>query len=262
MIPYQYPIRGQRIVRDKLGARLDRRVSDEGFIGVVQGLKASDLEERFSRSLAKLEYPFEFRYRISSPLTGTQRLTRQFLNETGEVEIDFLVYTSGIIPVFIDGEIGHFFTPYQADKDADKTNVTNDFGARAGWFPAVRIPYWRLQDQEMSDRTVRETFGNEWYITTTNTFTVDAGHITNSGSGYEWTAPGNVTFTNTRLLRQKKYLEKIRQYNMVPIPSPSTPPSPEKPKEQQKKKIKPLQTPKPPLKTPTRGTSKPTRKIK
>lgn len=207
-IPYQYPIRGQRIVRDKLGARLDRRVRDEGLLGVVQGLKASDLEERFARSLSKLEYPFEFRYRISSPLTGMRRLSRRFTNETGEVEIDFLVQTTSITPVFIDGQIGHFYTAYQADKDALKTNATNEFGRILQWRPAIRVPFWRLQDQDMTDVTVRELFANEWVATTTAAFIVDAGAITNDGSGYVWSVPGAFKEVNTQEMRSEAYYDK------------------------------------------------------
>lgn len=207
--PYSYKSDRIHIVRDKVGARLDRRKQDaEILTGTVNGLKASDLEERYARSLRKMELPFEFRFRITSPLLGRQRLTQQFLNEAGEVEIDFLVERFGVItPVFIDGNIGHFFTDYQADKDAIKTNVTNEFGQSMDWRPAVRIPFWKLNDQDMTDRTVREMFSGEYVATTEGVVTVNGGAITNVGGGYIWNTPGRVIeiTQNTRIMRQEKY---------------------------------------------------------
>lgn len=208
--PYQYRGAG-RVQRDRVGARLDRRnPNKEVLTGEINGIKASDLEERYARALHKMEMPFEFRFRITSPLLGKQRLTQQFLNEAGEVEIDFLVEKYGVItPVFIDGNIGHFYTDYQADKDAIKTNVTNEFGQGMGWRPAVRVPFWKLQDQDMTDRTVREMFSGEFVSTTDGVVTVNGGAITNDGSGYIWKTPGRVIeeVTNTRIMRKEKYEE-------------------------------------------------------
>lgn len=177
-----------------LGARLDRRNKDaEAFSGAVNGVKASDLEERYARALRKYEIDFDFRFRISSPLLGTQRITQQFLNMEGEVEVDFLVRRQGkTTPVFIDGNIGHFYTQYQADNDAIKTNATNDFGRVVGWYPAVRVPFWEMGTQEQTDRTVREMFSGSFVATRQSTITVNSGAITNDGSGYEWRTPGRV----------------------------------------------------------------------
>jgi hypothetical protein len=238
---YQYRTGGRRAGRAS-AASLDRRNLDkEVLTGQIGGVKASDLEERFWRSLNKVELPSDFRFRISSALTGKQQLTRRFLNETGEVEIDFLVHKNGITtPVFIDGQIGHFFTDYQADKDALKTNAANEFGASIGWRPSVRVPFWKLTDQTTTDRTVRELFSGEFFATRESVITVDGGQITNDGSGYNWKTPGNVqaeagyVYTapvqpkpasphavditlktpvieedNTRILRHKKYLTSI-----------------------------------------------------
>jgi hypothetical protein len=208
--PYQYSSGGRRIVRDNLGARLDRRTKDEEILtGVVNGIKASDLEERFARSLAKYGYPFEFRYRISSALMGARKLTSQFLNVEGEVEIDFIVSNSGFTPVFIDGEIGHYFTPYQADNDSLKTGITNEFGQSQGWKPSIRVPYWQLVTQEATDRYVRDLFSGEFSAAVIQPITVDGGKITNVGGTYVWKTPNEIADEiNTRIQRQTKYNER------------------------------------------------------
>jgi hypothetical protein len=128
-----------------------------------------------------------------------------------------------ITPIFIDGEIGHFFTAYQADKDSVKTNVTNDFGRAAGWMPALRVPFWMMNDQDQTDRTVRDSFSGQWVSTTEGVITVEGGKITNEGSGYLFSPSGVVTqeptrtwktpeviveeTTNTRIMRMMKYEE-------------------------------------------------------
>jgi hypothetical protein len=212
---FRYGNRRAGVAKTNIGERLDRRNSEqETFSGLVQGIKASDLEERTARSLSKMELGFEFRFRISSALQGKQKLSRQFLNDTGEVEIDFIVSANGgTTPIFIDGQIGHFFTDYQADKDAVKTNVTNEFGESMGWRPSVRVPFWKLTDQDLADKTFREMFSGEYVVTTEGTITTNAGAVvnTNSGSGYAWMPSGNTVepITNTRILRQNKYLASI-----------------------------------------------------
>jgi len=154
---FNYNIRFPRPQPLRRGPSLQRGGEQEQLTKMVQGLPASDIEERFSRSLAKLEIPFSFRMRISSYLQGAQKLSRNFTNMKGEIEIDHLVQSAkGVIPVFIDGQISHFFVPYQADADREKTELTDEFGAKLGWRPSVRIPYWKLLDQDMSDRTLRE----------------------------------------------------------------------------------------------------------
>lgn len=135
------------------------RTEHEQFVGSIGGVKASDLEERWQRALDKLEIAAEFRVRITSQALGNQRLTKQFANVRGEVEIDFLVDHRGVTtPVFIDGQIGHFHTPYQADEDRQKTIIADEFGRQFGWAPSLRVPFWELIDQNYADRKVRNTF--------------------------------------------------------------------------------------------------------
>ena len=159
---YQYPTRRTGVTRTRLGRVVATPSQAEVFTGSVQGMKASDIEERFARSLSKLEIAFMFRYRISSFLTGNQYLTQRRQNEKGEVEIDFLI--EGKPPIFIDGQIGHFYTEWQADEDVIKSNITDEFMSTLGFPPSVRIPFWKLATQEMSDQTARE-FSGDWVAT-------------------------------------------------------------------------------------------------
>jgi hypothetical protein len=157
--PYKYKQRGIAPPDMDYGHVLTRTGSKEQLTGVVQGLKASDLEERVAKSLDKLEIPFDFRARITSDALGQRHLTSQFANIKGEVEIDMLCDRNGLVtPIFVDGEIGHHFTPYQAEQDKVKTDVTDEFGRAFGWKESVRIPFWKLIDQDMTDRTIRDIF--------------------------------------------------------------------------------------------------------
>jgi very-short-patch-repair endonuclease len=158
MKPYKYRLRKVAPPDYDYGHTVLRVGNQEVLNGVVQGMKASDLEERVAKALDKLEAEYEFRARITSAALGEQELTRQFENVRGEVEIDFLVDRGQVTPVFVDGQISHHFTPYQAEQDKAKTDITNEFGTRFGWREAVRIPFWTLIDQEMTDRTVRNLF--------------------------------------------------------------------------------------------------------
>lgn len=136
-----------------------RTGDQEQLTGMVNGMKASDLEERSAASIGKLGIGFTFRQRISSQALGRQHLQREFLNIRGEVEIDFLCDDGGLMtPIFVDGQIGHFYTAWQADQDKEKADAVDAFGAQLGWNKSVRVPFWKLQDQNSSDKTYREIF--------------------------------------------------------------------------------------------------------
>jgi hypothetical protein len=79
-----------------------------------------------------------------------------------------------------------------------------------------------MQDQDMTDRTVRDAFSGQWVSTTEGVIVVDGGKITNEGSNYLFGASGVVTQdpirtwktpeaiaeeTNTRIMRMTKYEE-------------------------------------------------------
>jgi hypothetical protein len=141
------------------GQTVIRTGDQEQLTGLINDEKASDLEERVARSLDRLEIPFDFRVRVTSEALGQQRLTSARANIRGEVEIDMLCDRNGeVTPIFVDGQISHFFVPYQADADKQKADIVNEFGRRFGWREAVRIPFWKLIDQDVTDRTIRDVF--------------------------------------------------------------------------------------------------------
>lgn len=157
--PFQYRNRNIGPLEYDHPQSISRTGTQEVLSGVVQGMDASDIEERTARALYKIEIPFDFRARISSDALGQRRLTREFANIKGEVEIDMLCEKDGAVtPIFVDGEISHYFTPAQAEADRIKTNVANEFGRRFGWKEAVRIPFWKLTTQDMADKTIRDIF--------------------------------------------------------------------------------------------------------
>jgi hypothetical protein len=157
--PYRYKQKAVAPPDYDYGRTVLRVGNQEQLSGVVQGIKASDLEERVARALDTMEIPYQFRARITSQALGRRKLTRQFANIQGEVEIDFLCNDGGLsTPIFVDGQIAHHMTAWQADIDQEKTDVTHEFGRGFGWKEAVRLPFWELNDQEMTDRTVRNIF--------------------------------------------------------------------------------------------------------
>lgn len=158
--PYLYRQKPVAPPENEYGRTVLRTGNQEQLTGIVQGMKASDLEERSVRSVEKLEISYQFRVRITSQALGQRRLTKRFANIRGEVEIDLLCNDGGLVtPVFVDGKIAHHFTAWQADIDKDKADAVNEYGRQFGWREAVRVPFWKLIDQEMSDRTYREIFG-------------------------------------------------------------------------------------------------------
>lgn len=128
---------------------------DEVLSGYINGDPASDIEERAYRALAKRQIPSSFRFRIN-PLLG---FTQTRMNILGELEVDFLTQHRGeYIPLLIDGEISHFMAMWQIEADVEKVIQINKAMSVLKARPAIRIPFWKLKDQRMSDRTISEIF--------------------------------------------------------------------------------------------------------
>jgi len=145
--PYQYKKqRPSTAVR-----RLDRvraPAQGESFVGEIQGMPSSDIEERFGRSLDKSQMLYEFR---TANVAGR--------NLPGEVELDFAVYEGGLTyPIQVDGPFAHK-TSAQKNEDDAKDAILNDHLRGTGAFPVRRIPGDKLETQEMSDSVVKELFG-------------------------------------------------------------------------------------------------------
>lgn len=127
----------------------------EELTGLVQGKRASDLEERSARSISKIpDWSFTFRVRIN-PIT--HRLSEVFTNMRGELEIDFLAIRGRImIPIMVDGEISHYMESWQREVDLRKRAEVDDAMRAYGALPTVSVAYYELANQVLSDRYYRE----------------------------------------------------------------------------------------------------------
>ena len=157
-MPYKYKYISPRPKETLINKSPYRTGDNEVLTGNVQGLRASDIEERWSRSLTKLDIDFQFRARITSPNVGQRKLTKQMLSLPGEVEIDTLIFGMVVTPVLIQGEIAHFKTKWQAEIDREKQYWITEFGKNYGWAPLEVIEFYKLKTQAMSDQLAREMF--------------------------------------------------------------------------------------------------------
>lgn len=123
------------------------RNDDEVLSGFIDGMKASDIEERFARALSKDKRILgrQFRYPVISPR-----------NMLGQLEVDFLINaTSGIYPVQVDGEYAHKNISKRQD-DYRKDVLVNNFLKKYNAFPVIRIPGRELITQQLADLKLRE----------------------------------------------------------------------------------------------------------
>lgn len=121
---------------------------------MVKGMKASDIEERFARSLYKAGIEFSFQEHYFGPAKNTP----------GAVQVDFMVKTGGSwVPVQIDGEIAHK-TLGQRMEDKVKDARLNLYFSHVGVYQVKRIPdgtkypMGALDTQDSTDKIVSELF--------------------------------------------------------------------------------------------------------
>lgn len=112
--------------------------------GEVQGMPATDIEERVARTLYKLQVPFSFQ--TSIPVMGS-------LPGRGKV-IDFLLYTQLPQPLEVDGPRWHT-TDGQKSEDVLREILLNVQFRRHGWLPLIRLNWMHLDTQVDADRAVR-----------------------------------------------------------------------------------------------------------
>ena len=156
---YKYKARGIKPPDYNQSKKVERIGTEEVLTGQLQGQNASDLEERFSRSMDRLGVSYEFRVRLSPLVAGQRKIGVAAQNAPGEIEIDFLAYHNGdTVPVQIDGQISHFQTPSQAEIDKEKTEAINETMKQVGAKETVRIPFTEILNQEMSDRVAELLF--------------------------------------------------------------------------------------------------------
>ena len=125
-------------------ARVRPLAKDENLTGFVQGLPASDLEERLARSFYRFKIPFLFQVPIET----------SFSLPWQQKEVDFVV--RGNQPVEPDGQISHYMKKGQRADDMVRDLYLNDAFRKMGWYPIIHIKYTKLDTQDMTDRTVRE----------------------------------------------------------------------------------------------------------
>ena len=151
--PFKYSSQHQR-ARPKETGRIRKRATDEGLTGFIGGIKASDIEERFARSLSKHRLEYTFQQHYFGPAKNTP----------GAIQVDFMVNLGAMwVPVQIDGEIAHR-TIMQRMEDKVKDSRLNQHFSLVGVKPVVRIPdgvYYpigALDTQENTDRIVKSLF--------------------------------------------------------------------------------------------------------
>jgi hypothetical protein len=115
---------------------------------MVQGQRASDIEERFARAL-------ESDRRVEGYIFQPSFIEGR--NMPGEIRPDFLVYTMFRWPVQIDGDYFHK-TAAQRAEDKEKDARLNEFLRGSGYMPVERVPGSELQTMEQAKETVRRMF--------------------------------------------------------------------------------------------------------
>lgn len=121
---------------------------DEFLSGYINGMKATDIEERFARALNKDKRidGFIFRMPIMSPR-----------HMAGQIELDFLAQSGPhYYPVQIDGAYAHKNIGKQQD-DAKKDILINEYLRKTyNALPIIRIKGIDLETQEEADIQERE----------------------------------------------------------------------------------------------------------
>lgn len=126
--------------------RISPELDAEILTGQVQGKKASDIEERFAKSLYKRKMGFEFQVSFFAGL-----------NMPGEVRLDILIVDTFIQPINLDGSFAHK-TAAQKEKDIFNDARLDSHLAGTGALPTIRIDGELLQTQIDSDRQLREVW--------------------------------------------------------------------------------------------------------
>lgn len=134
---------------------------EENLTGLVNGMEASDIEERSARALGKykVEMAFRTQFLATSPpyviYGGAGR------NQLGSVEADFFGQVNGmLLAVQVDGEFAHK-TAQQREHDRLQDTKLFKVLRELGGGQVVRIPHYYLEDQEQADQTWRLVIGGK-----------------------------------------------------------------------------------------------------
>jgi hypothetical protein len=147
-MPYLYPKERQKKEKFNLN-RIPFPPSDEQLTGFIGTEPASDLEERYGRSLDKLGKQFQFQYEVytANTLPGEQKV------------VDFVVSDGEIpYPEEVDAAFTHK-TAEQKSYDTVRDAIVNDVLSKEGFQPVKRIDGERMNTQEGADQVASELHG-------------------------------------------------------------------------------------------------------
>lgn len=150
--PAKFDIRALTPEREYVRVQRPKPVTDDEppLTGMVQGQRASDIEERFARALDKLSKVtrYDFLPTILAPP-----------NMAGSIQIDFMVYAGEVWPVQLDGDWVHKSAEAKAH-DQLQDALADEYFASAGYGaqPQQRIPGHLISNQQDADQLVRTLF--------------------------------------------------------------------------------------------------------
>ena len=152
--PYKYKKPSNRAPRFTLNRyKSFNSVTDrEPLTGWVNGLEASDIEERFARGLRNLQREFQFQVEFNLSVNDTIGADPRDFKR-----VDFLVSNYLEYPVEIYGEIGHD-TAAEQGKDELREFALNDAFKGMGLRPLQVVWWWELDTQDMADRKAETMF--------------------------------------------------------------------------------------------------------
>lgn len=121
--------------------------SDEiPLTGLINGRKASDLEERVARALRRMRVRFLYQEEVKVPgsLSGRGK------------QVDFLIWSpvKGIIPLEVDGIFHEMFL--SEAQDVFRDSQINGIFAKLGIGKITRVKHFDLASQSMTDIRIAE----------------------------------------------------------------------------------------------------------
>ena len=148
--PYQYkmPSKGKlETDKNRLPEQTAEAADPTPLTGFVNGVRATNIEERFARALKKhgLRYRFQVEFRTAASLPGRERV------------VDFVVYHGLKYPVEVDGEFAHS-TAAQETADRIREELLNEVFRWKCMPPLQRVKWWQLETQVQADAVVGELF--------------------------------------------------------------------------------------------------------
>ena len=127
--------------------RYNQPKTQENLRGEVDGIPASDLEERAHKAIRGVVRVYsEPQVAIPGNIPGQDK------------QLDVLAYTVPPTPINIDGFIGHH-TAEQRGEDSFRDWIINDFGMKQGWNFVQSWREYDLDTQDQADAKARRELG-------------------------------------------------------------------------------------------------------